>query len=200
MASPKDTFAAARRRDRRLVAGCLADDEDSWVELWHRYGPLVKSVARRVGCDAEEASDVLQRVALVAVQRLDQLRDPAKLPGWLAGTARFQALALIRSRRPAEELHPWSSVDHADPGMLYQRDQELVMLRRAMLDLDERCRRLIRSLDLQEPPATYQQVAESEGLSPTSVGPIRTRCLRRLRKIIENLSQASPSAHLQGEG
>ncbi len=84
--------------------------------------------------------------------------------------------------------------------MLYQQDQELVMLRRAMLDLDERCQRLIRSLDLQEPPATYQQVAESEGISPTSVGPIRTRCLRRLRKIIENLSQASSSAHLQGEG
>ena len=83
---------------------------------------------------------------------------------------------------------------------MYQRDQELVMLRRAMLELDDRCQRLIRRLDLEEPPATYQQVAESEGLSPTSVGPIRTRCLRRLRKIVESLSQASPRAHLQGEG
>jgi RNA polymerase sigma factor (sigma-70 family) len=200
MTSTQDPFTKTRRRDRRLVAACLDGDEDAWVELWQRYGPLVKSVARRVGCDADEAGEVLQRVALVAVQRLDQLRDPAKLPGWLAGTARFQALALIRARRPTEELHPWTSVDHSDPATMYQRDQELVMLRRAMLDLDDRCQRLIRRLDLEEPPATYQQVAESEGLSPTSVGPIRTRCLRRLRKIVESLSQVSPRAHLQGEG
>ena len=200
VALPKDPYAAARRRDRRLVAACLDGDEDAWDELWRCHGPLVKSIARRVGCDADEASDVLQRVALVAVQRLDRLRDPAKLPGWLAGTARYQALALMRGRRPTEELHPWSSVDLADPGTLYQRDQELVMLRRAMLELDERCQRLIRSLNLDEPPATYQQVAESEGLSPTSVGPIRTRCLRRLKKIIEKLSQAPSRAHLQGEG
>lgn len=200
VASSKNTFAAARRYDRRLVAACLDGEEDAWVDLWHRYGPLVKSVARRVGCNADEARDVLQRVALVAVQRLDRLRDPSKLPGWLAGTARFQALALIRSRRPTEELHAWSSVDHSNPDTLYQRDQELAILRRAMLDLDERCQRLIRRLDLDEPPATYQQVADTEGLSPTSVGPIRTRCLRRLKKIIENLSQAPSSAHYQGEG
>jgi RNA polymerase sigma factor (sigma-70 family) len=182
------------------VAACLDGDEGAWVELWRCHGPLVKSVARRVGCDADEAADVLQRVALIAVQRLDQLRDPAKLPGWLAGTARFQALGMIRGRKPSEELHPWSSIDHSDPGTLFERDQELVMLRRALLELDDRCQRLIRRLDLDEPPATYHQVAESEGLSPTSVGPIRTRCLRRLKKIVEKLSQAPSHTHLQGEG
>ena len=99
-------YAAARRRDRKLVASCLKGDEEAWVELWRLYGPVVKAVARRVGCDAEEARDVLQRVALVALQGLDGLRDPEKLGGWLAGTARYQALEVIRSRRPAEQVFP----------------------------------------------------------------------------------------------
>ena len=77
MQGADDRWADKRRRDRELVEGCLRGDEGEWVEVWQRYGPLVKSVARRVGCDGEEARDVLQRVALVALQRLGQLRDPS---------------------------------------------------------------------------------------------------------------------------
>jgi RNA polymerase sigma factor (sigma-70 family) len=194
-----EKWAASRQRDRKLVAACRKGDEAAWVELWTSYGPLVKSVARRVGCDREESRDVLQRVALVAVQRLDTLREPGKLPGWLAGVSRFQALEVIRSRRPTEELHPWSAVQDAGAEEAYQREQELVILRRAMLELDERCRRMIRLLDLDEPPASYQQVAESEGLAPTSIGPIRRRCLRRLKKIIDSLSRGHTSSHFQVE-
>jgi RNA polymerase sigma factor (sigma-70 family) len=192
-------WGAARRRDRKLVAACLEGDEDAWVELWQRYGPLVKSVARRIGCDAEESRDVMQRVALVAVQRLDRLRDPAKLPGWLAGTARFQALELVRSRRPTEQLEATVAAEEPKAEEAIARDQELATLRRAMLDLDDRCRRLIYNLDLKEPPDSYKQAAAAEGLADTSIGPIRRRCLGRLKKIIESLSHQVAQTHFQGE-
>jgi len=190
--------AAERRRDRRIVAACLRGDEDAWTELWKRYGPVVKAVARRVGCDAEEAKDVLQLVGVVALQGLDRLRDPEKLGGWLAGTARYQALAVIRRRGRTAELHPSHPSGDPTPEGALQRDQELFILRRAMVDLDQRCRRLIRMLDLKEPPDSYQQVAEAEGLAPSSIGPIRRRCLRRLKKFIERLSRRPLAAHLKG--
>jgi len=192
--------AAARARDRSLVASCLKGDEDAWAELWKRYGPVVKAVARRVGCDAEEAKDVLQLVAMAAFQGLDRLRDPAKLGGWLAGTARYQALAVIRRRGRTGELHASYPSGDPAPEEAYQRDQELFILRRAMIDLDQRCRRLIRMLDLNEPPASYQQAAAAEGLAPSSIGPIRRRCLRRLKKIIVNLSRNRLTTHIQGRG
>ncbi len=182
--------------DRTLVKRCLKGDEEAWVELWTRYGPVVKAVARRVGCDAEEAKDVLQRVALAALQGLDRLRDPEKLGGWLAGTARFQALEVIRKRRPGEQLFPGSAVHDPAPEESIQRDRDVVILRRALLDLDERCRRLIQSLDLEDPPVSYRDVAEAEGLTPSSVGPIRRRCLNRLRKIVEKLSYRGSGGHI----
>lgn len=181
------------------MARCLAGDEDAWAELWQRYGPVVKAVARRAGCDDEEARDVLQRVALVALQDLGRLRESAKLPGWLAGIARYQALEMVRRRRPGEKLHAWSAVIEADPGRAIDRDRELAILRQALLRVDERCRRLIRRLDLKEPADSYREVAEAEGLSPTSIGPIRRRCLRRLGKIFDRLSQAGSGDHYQGE-
>ena len=188
--------AAGLMADRTLVKRCLKGDEEAWVELWTRYGPVVKAVARRVGCDAEEAKDVLQRVALAALQGLDRLRDPEKLGGWLAGTARFQALEVIRKRRPGEQLFPGSAVHDPAPEESIQRDRDVLILRRALLDLDERCRRLIQSLDLEDPPVSYRDVAEAEGLTPSSVGPIRRRCLNRLRKIVEKLSYRRPGGHI----
>ena len=192
--------AAEATADRRLVKRCLKGDEDAWVELWTRYGPVVKAVARRVGCDAEEARDVLQRVGMAALQGLDSLRDPDKLGGWLAGTARYQALEVIRRRHPAEQLFPSSATHEPDPEHAIQRDRDVVMLRRAVLQLDKRCRRLVQSLDLQDSPKSYQEVAEAEGLAPSSIGPIRRRCLNRLRKIMEKLSHRQPRRHISGEG
>jgi len=186
--------------DRTLVKRCLNGDEEAWVELWAHYGPVVKAVARRAGCDSEEARDVLQRVALAALQGLDGLRDPEKLGGWLAGTARYQAFDLIRRRRPAEQLFSGSAVHEPSPEESIQRDRDLVILRRALSDLDERCRRMIQKLDLADPPVSYRDVAEAEGLKPSSVGPIRRRCLNRLRKIIDKLSDRRSGAHISGEG
>lgn len=191
---------ARRASDRRLVASCRKGDEAAWLELWTRYGPLVKAVARRAGCDTEEARDVLQRVGLVAVQGLDRLRDPEKLGGWLAGTARYQALEVIRRRSRGEELFPASAVHEPDPAHALQHERDLVDLRRALLALDERCRRLISRLDLKEPPDSYNDAAAAEGLAPSSIGPIRRRCLRRLKKIIERLSHRSSNGHMHGEG
>lgn len=184
-----------RARDRDLVRACLSGDEEAWNELWMRYGPVVKAVARRTGCDSEEARDVLQRVALVALQGLDRLREPEKLPGWLAGVARFQAREVIRRRRPGDELYPWSAVDTRTPEEALDRDQRLAQVRQAVCLLDERCRRLIERLDLNEPRPSYEEVAAGEGLAPSSIGPIRRRCLQRLKKILIELSRSCEPGH-----
>ncbi|HHQ47934.1 MAG TPA: sigma-70 family RNA polymerase sigma factor [Acidobacteria bacterium] len=195
MSERQPDWAQIRKRDRRIVARCLRGDEDAWAELWQCYGPLVKATARRAGCDEEECRDVLQRVALIALQNLERLREPAKLPAWLAGIARFQGLEMARKRGRTEELQPWSAVLESDPEGELDRERRLNALRQAMLELDERCRRMIHRLDLKEPKDSYREVAEDEGLSPASVGPIRRRCLERLKKIFVKLSQTAPAAH-----
>ena len=164
---------------------CLQRDEAAWTEVWDRYGPLVKAVARRTGCDDEEVREVLQRAALVALEGLDRLQSPEKLAGWLAGVARFQALELRRSRRPAEELYESTAVEEPRSEARLERDQEMAWLRRAFVRLEARCQRLLYRLELKEPGDAYRDVAEAEGLSPTSIGPIRRRCLERLRALLE---------------
>jgi RNA polymerase sigma factor (sigma-70 family) len=178
-----------RATDRVLVGACLAGDDAAWALLWERYGPLVKAIARRVGADAEEAREVLQRVALVALERLGGLRDRAKLAGWLAGVARLQTLEVLRQRRGGEEITAATVVENPDHDQRLIDDEQLAILRRALVGIDPRCQRLLVRLELTDPPESYQAVAESEGLAPTSIGPIRRRCLERLRKAFERMSR-----------
>jgi len=186
----KHDWDAERETDHALVTACRRGDEDAWVAVWQRYGPLVKAVARRTGCDSEEARDVVQRVALVALEKLGSLRDPKKLAPWLAGVARFQSLEMIRQRRPASLLDENTAVSHPRYDDEMVRAEDLARLRQAFAQLEGRCQRLLHRLMLKEPPDSYKDVAKDEDLSATSIGPIRRRCMKRLGKLIEKLSRS----------
>ena len=58
-------------------------------------------------------------------------------------------------------------------------------LREVLASLPRRCRELIHMLFFEEPARPYQQVAGSLGLATGSIGFIRQRCLRRLRKKLD---------------
>jgi RNA polymerase sigma factor (sigma-70 family) len=178
-------WVQVQRRDRAIVTACLSGDEAAWTDLWRHYGPLVKATARRSGCCDDDVSEVLQRTALVALQGLERLRQPEKVAGWLVGIARFQVIELYRSRRPTTEVVEGLLTTGEDTEQALVRDQEVARLYSALTGLDTRCRTIITRLELHDPPATYQEVAEEVGLAPTSIGPIRRRCLQRLRKLYE---------------
>ena len=115
--------------------------------------------------------------------------------GWLAGTARYQSLATLRQRRHHDGLDPDSAAPEAAADEQLVRDERLALLRRAFVHIDARCQRLLRRLELKQPADSYDAVAAAEGLAQTSIGPIRRRCLERLRKQFEKVSRLRPSKH-----
>ncbi len=54
-------------------------------------------------------------------------------------------------------------------------------LRSGLERIDERCRRLLRALYFDPDEPSYANIASSIGIAEGSVGPIRARCLKRLR-------------------
>jgi DNA-directed RNA polymerase specialized sigma24 family protein len=113
------------------------------------------------------------------------LLEPAKLSGWLAATARFQALAIKRQRRCHAELDPslGETVVTVDERLI---QQGLAIMWQAFAQLDPRCQRMLLRLNLKEPADSYDQVAAAKGLEASSFGPIRNRCLQRLRKLMQS--------------
>jgi RNA polymerase sigma factor (sigma-70 family) len=109
------------------------------------------------------------------------------LPAWLIRVASRKAQRLLRNRARERNLSSGTSTDPSP-----RPDEELLSLERqaflrlALTHLDDRCRQLIEELFLTHPPRTYQQIAKDLGLKPNSLGPIRARCLQRLRRIFED--------------
>jgi RNA polymerase sigma factor (sigma-70 family) len=59
------------------------------------------------------------------------------------------------------------------------------MVREAITQLPDRCREMIELLFFEIPPMPYEEVARRLNLAKGSIGFIRGRCLKRLKKLLE---------------
>jgi RNA polymerase sigma factor (sigma-70 family) len=170
-----------------LVARAGHGDQRAWDDLVERYAPLVWSVCRRYQLSGADAEDVHQTVWLKLVSRLDKIRDPVALPGWLATTTRrecVRALRAARGPRAAEHVPDAETIPDQQAGLA---DQELLeaerhaALREALARLPPCCQRLVGKL-IEDPPLSYAQISDSLSIPVGSVGPLRGRCLDKLRR------------------
>jgi len=171
-----------------LVTRARHGDKQAWDAIVERYAPLIWSICRQYRLDDADAQDVGQMVWLHLVDHLDDLRDPAALPGWLATTTRRQCFRLRQaSSRFKQVTGPLVDADNmADTGAV-QADHELLLaerhaaLREAMADLPPGYRELMALLTA-EPPVSYAEISAKLGIPIGSIGPSRSRCLARLRR------------------
>jgi RNA polymerase sigma factor (sigma-70 family) len=120
------------------------------------------------------------------VDQLDQIRDPAALPGWLAITTRRECRRLLRAARrslAAGYVRDAETIPDQQAGMA---EQELLAaerhaaLREAFTRLPRCCQQLI-SMLIEDPPVPYAQISASLNIPVGSIGPRRARCLDKLR-------------------
>ena len=178
------------RSDAELVRACVEGDQHAWEQLVQRYQRLVYSIPRRAGLDEEASADVFQRVFTSLVEHLDGLEQPQRVSAWLVTAAKREACRASRRNgtsrsAQAPEEHP---ADLADPDLLAEdelvRLEEHAVLRQAVDRLEDRCRQLVYLMFYADEPLSYGEVAERMGMAEGSVGPIRGRCLERLRRLM----------------
>jgi len=185
-----------------LVDRAAAGDEGAWNEIVDRYAPLVWSICTRYQLGYEEAHDVGQTVWLLLVEKIG-LREPAALPGWLATTTQRECFRVLRVERRHEhtELPPEDQMP-PDPDATMIEEQVLAAERgavfRAAFDtLPSGCRALL-SLLASDPPPGYAEISAALGVAVGSIGPMRARCLDRLRRSPQVASLADNTAGIAG--
>lgn len=170
-----------------LVTCARNGEKRAWDALVERYAPLTWSICRQYRLDDADAEDVGQVVWLKLVEHLDQLRDPAALPGWLATTARRECVRMLRAagRPPAGDQV--LDVENIPDVQTVTAEQELLAaerhaaLREALTRLPPGCQELL-ALLMADPPVPYAEISARLGISIGSIGPNRSRCLDRLRR------------------
>ncbi len=183
--TPDGGPASPGESDTQLLKLCAQEDREAWGKLVQRYQNLVYSTALNIGLDADDAGDVFQEVFLELYRSAGRIRRPEALPRWLIVATRRLCYKVATRRR---RLLPDISEDLVDPSSL--ADEEVVAsearlrLENALSELGGRCAKLLRVLFFSAREVSYDEVAEKMGMARGSVGPIRIRCLNRLKRVL----------------
>ncbi|MEU6197318.1 sigma-70 family RNA polymerase sigma factor [Streptomyces sp. NPDC047061] len=174
-----------------LVQSAVDGDAAAWKALVEGLSPLVWSVVRAHRLSDADGHEVYQTVWFRFAQHLGRIREPDKAGSWLASTARNECLKVIRGLtrllptddpqvldRVSEDRTPEQSLidaeDEADEA------ERIRLVWQEFEELGDRCRQLLRVL-MASPPPSYVEVSVALGIAVGSIGPLRQRCLRRLR-------------------
>ena len=179
--------------DERLIGRCLKGDQEAWSALIDKYKNLIYSIPIKLGM-YQDAGDIFQSVCVDLLSELPRLREHRALPKWLMQICYHKCLHCQRAAERLVELapegadsdaaSPANSADDLPEHMLVQLEQEQI-LRDAILELPEKCERMVRLLFFENPPRPYENIAEELGMATGSIGAIRGRCLAYLRKHLE---------------
>jgi DNA-directed RNA polymerase specialized sigma24 family protein len=91
------------------VSKAAEGDAESWAEITDRFTNLVWAIARSHQLSADDSTEVVRITWLRLLESLRHIDQPEALPGWLAATARREALDLLGRRS--------SSGDHQPPAV-----------------------------------------------------------------------------------
>lgn len=180
---PLSSLRQPQRDLESLVPAIRANDNDAWVELIGRFDGTLRMIARSYRLSAADVDDVLQTVWLRLYQRLDGLRDPNAIGGWLATTTRRASLDVLQ-RHVREQLTDdpelLESTDRDRPDTELLAAERNDVLQRALGTLPAHQRRLM--VLLATTPTDYRDISAKLDMPIGSIGPTRARSLDRLSR------------------
>jgi RNA polymerase sigma factor (sigma-70 family) len=179
--------------DEELVQACRRGDETAWETVVYKYQNLLYSIPMRAGLGRDLASDVLQEVFTTLFEKLDKIEKPEFLRAWLVTTTQHKTIHLIQRETRGRP----KSIDDTEGDVFFEisdarplPDENLFRLERekqieaALEAIEERCRRLLTMLYLDQDNASYVEIAEKLDIPLGSIGPTRARCLQKLIKLL----------------
>jgi RNA polymerase sigma factor (sigma-70 family) len=188
----KRSSSAARTTewsDEQLVRGCLKGNEEAWFGLIDKYKNLIYSIPVKYRTPSDDANEIFQQVCFELLTALPHLREVKSLGAWLITITSHKCADW---RRREQRYQPMDdnradeipALSKAPDTLLLEVEREQI-LREALPQIAPRCRVLIQMLFFDNPAVPYEQVAAGLGLARGSIGFIRMRCLRQLRRLLE---------------
>ncbi|MFI7356627.1 RNA polymerase sigma factor [Streptomyces avidinii] len=175
------------------------------AEFLDKLGPLLSAEAAAeapgAGVDAADLEQAVWVRLLESGRRAPDPAEPAEPARWLRRAVRAEArLARRRARREVPYDHrrhaadghrrhsadggpPAGTAAGAEPEDALMHGEENRALRSAVARLPGRCPELMKAL-LSPRDLTYREIAGELGISQGSLGPVRSRCLGCLRRML----------------
>ena len=173
------------RSDSGLVSAASAGDQSALAEIYDRYADRIHDFCHSMLRDRHEAADAMQDTFVLAVSRLDQLRDPKKLRPWLFAIARNEVLRKSRQRQrvvPTEDAGDDIAADDPTPEGAVSSKEAHTIVWEAAAGLSERDQVLL-SLNLRQ-GLEGQELADAIGTTANNAYVLVHRLREQLERSI----------------
>jgi RNA polymerase sigma factor (sigma-70 family) len=180
-----------------LVQRAAGGEQSAWDAIVEEYARVVWATVRRYRLQEAQAADAVQTTWLRLVEHLGEIRDPARLPGWLRTTAARACLEIARDAgrfsftgfAQDECGHPGNASLDPDrvedlPERSAVREDHIRILRATIETLSPADRQLVDVL-LSPVPLSYAEISARLNMPVGSIGPTRGRVLNRMREALE---------------
>ena len=165
-----------------LVSLAQENDPHAWNELLDRFSPMVRKKIREVEVSRTLAEDAFQSTWLKLANSLDRIREPERLPGWLAVTARNEAYSMLRKdwRFICREEFDDLAQPVTDPSSSLIAGEESAAVRDALTSLTDKQRALVQMRYLDDDRCSYDRISDLLDMRPGAIGPTLGRALVRM--------------------
>ncbi len=177
-----------------LVQSATPEPRDAACDLLVREESALRRIIARYVRHATVVDDLFQEVSLKVMRRIDTVRDPQAVRGWLFQLARNACLDWIRAqdRRPTVpgehlEAHDAGGELGRNPSDNLIAQERIAAVRRALAQLPESQREVIR-LRVDE-GLDHEGIAAHLGISRQAVEVRLCRGRARLKEQLENILQ-----------
>ncbi|GAB3819163.1 RNA polymerase sigma factor [Kribbella italica] len=179
--------STARSEAARLVEQAAQGDQAAWRRVVDQYSRLVFAVTRSFRLSDSDAGDVSQVVWLRLLEHIDRV-DPVRVGAWLVITTRRECIRVLAFRKRVVltyEPDAFEVVGGEQPELDAEliADERAVDVRRALESLPDRWQQLL-GLLMADPPMPYAEISAKLDIPIGSIGPIRGRCLDKLRVLL----------------
>jgi RNA polymerase sigma-70 factor, ECF subfamily len=183
----------------QLVARCRHGEAEAWDQLFDRHYAAVGRFLFQLGPDfsREDVEEVTQETFLAVIRNLDSFHGTSQLQTWLFRIAANKARDFRERRQAAKRggsqaplslqtedpesgltLDPPSATP--GPDIALESAEDCALLRLALDELDEPCRRLIEMRYLGD--LSYEELAADFNVNPKTISSRLSRCLDRLEQ------------------
>lgn len=169
----------------RNIAACLpGSSEAAEAELYRRFAPRVRLYGLRHLRSEEAASDLVQQVLMLTIQKLREgaVRDADQIASFILGTSRMMAMDLKRQERRREKLRATYLAPSAYQPVADETPLDVDRLALCLGQLAERDRLVVMLTFYAE--RTAGDVGRELGVTEGNVRVIRHRAVQRLRECV----------------
>ncbi len=171
-----------------LVMKLRQGDNSAYQMMMDQWEKRVFNYALRYANDHHFAMEVVQQTFIQAFEKIDQLKDPAKLKSWIYRIASNNCSSEGRkiSRRKYTEVNEQalSKVDSSNPARTYERKELKVLVLETLQEIPAEQRQVIIMKEYEN--LKFREIADILGESENTIKSRMYYGLNAMRKILNN--------------